>query len=140
MKTIEVVIPELLEMRTAHVVSIGSEGLCSMNPDFEDGYVWVYWYLVLVISFCSLIATRQFGYLLKGILHICYYRWLILDSGYLYLAIFMRNLCWFLLLLFCHRKGVKLTYDTRTSMALFRSFTAADYVAAQCIRSDNSLL
>lgn len=65
---IEIVIPELLEMRTAHVVSIGSECLCSLNPDCEDG------------------------------------------------------------------KGVNLTYDTRTSLALFRSFTAADYVAAQCIR------
>jgi len=35
----EIVIPELLEMRTAHVVSIGSECLCSLNPDCEDGYV-----------------------------------------------------------------------------------------------------
>ncbi|KAK6253358.1 hypothetical protein QUC31_015078 [Theobroma cacao] len=67
-ETIEIVIPELHEMRTAHVVSIGSETLCSLNPDCEDG------------------------------------------------------------------KGVKLTYDTRTSMALFRSFTASDYVAAQCLR------
>ncbi|KAJ1396560.1 Amidase, conserved site [Sesbania bispinosa] len=65
---IEIVIPELLEMRTAHLVSIGSECLCSLNPDCEDG------------------------------------------------------------------KGVKLTYDTRVSLALFRSFTAADYVAAQCLR------
>ncbi|KAL2342026.1 hypothetical protein Fmac_009966 [Flemingia macrophylla] len=65
---IEIVIPELLEMRTAHVVSIGSECMCSLNPDCEDG------------------------------------------------------------------KGVKLTYDTRTNLALFRSFTASDYVAAQCIR------
>ncbi|KAJ1434880.1 Amidase, conserved site [Sesbania bispinosa] len=65
---IEIVIPELLEMRTAHLVSIGSECLCSLNPDCEDG------------------------------------------------------------------KGVKLTYDTRVSFALFRSFTAADYVAAQCLR------
>ncbi|XP_027193520.1 fatty acid amide hydrolase isoform X2 [Cicer arietinum] len=63
----EVVIPELLDMRTAHAVSIGSECVCSLNPDWEDG------------------------------------------------------------------KGVKLTYDTRTNLALFRSFTAADYVAAQCI-------
>ncbi|KAG4971610.1 hypothetical protein JHK82_037275 [Glycine max] len=68
---IEIVIPELLEMRTAHVVSIGSECLCSLNPDCEDG------------------------------------------------------------------RGVNLTYDTRTSLALFRSFTAADYVAAQCIRRRN---
>ncbi|XVE93568.1 hypothetical protein REPUB_Repub01dG0206000 [Reevesia pubescens] len=67
-ETIEIVIPELQEMRTAHIVSIGSEMLCSLNPDCEDG------------------------------------------------------------------KGVKLTYDTRTSMALFRSFTASDYVAAQCLR------
>ncbi|XVF44907.1 hypothetical protein PTKIN_Ptkin02bG0160900 [Pterospermum kingtungense] len=67
-ETIEIVIPELHEMRTAHVVSIGSETLRSLNPDIEDG------------------------------------------------------------------KGAKLTYDTRTSMALFRSFTASDYVAAQCLR------
>ncbi|BAT86942.1 Fatty acid amide hydrolase [Vigna angularis] len=65
---IEIVIPELLEMRTAHVVSIGSECLCSLNPDCADG------------------------------------------------------------------KGAKMAYDTRTSMALFRSFSAADYIAAQCIR------
>ena len=37
-KTVEVVVPELLEMRTAHLVSIGSEFLASMNPDCEDGY------------------------------------------------------------------------------------------------------
>ncbi|KAL4302347.1 hypothetical protein GQ457_10G019950 [Hibiscus cannabinus] len=65
---IEIVIPELNEMRTAHLVSIGSETMCSLNPDCADG------------------------------------------------------------------KGVKLTYDTRTSLALFRSFTASDYVAAQCLR------
>ncbi|KAA3488603.1 fatty acid amide hydrolase-like isoform X4 [Gossypium australe] len=67
-ETIEIVIPELHEMHTAHVVSIGSETQCSLNPDCENG------------------------------------------------------------------KGVKLTYDTRISMALFRSFTASDYVAAQCLR------
>ncbi|KAF7803799.1 fatty acid amide hydrolase [Senna tora] len=65
---IEIVIPELHEMRTAHLVSIGSECLSSLNPDCEDG------------------------------------------------------------------KGKRLTYDTRVSMALFRSFTAGDYVAAQCLR------
>ena len=37
-KIVEVVVPELLEMRTAHLVSIGSEFLASMNPDIEDGY------------------------------------------------------------------------------------------------------
>ncbi|KAI4299199.1 hypothetical protein L6164_032680 [Bauhinia variegata] len=31
-------------------------------------------------------------------------------------------------------KAKKLTYDSRTNLALFRSFTAADYVAAQCLR------
>ncbi|XP_047250932.1 fatty acid amide hydrolase [Capsicum annuum] len=38
-KTIEIVIPELREMRIALVVSIGSEGLSELNPDLEDGYV-----------------------------------------------------------------------------------------------------
>lgn len=65
---IEVVIPELHEMRTAHLVSIGSETICSLNPDCEDG------------------------------------------------------------------KNERLTCDTRTSLALFRSFTASDYVASQCLR------
>ncbi|KAI4296473.1 hypothetical protein L6164_036429 [Bauhinia variegata] len=65
---IEITIPELHEMRTAHVVSIGSECLCGLNPHCEDG------------------------------------------------------------------KAKKLTYDTRTNLALFRSFNAADYFAAQCLR------
>ncbi|XP_042981230.1 fatty acid amide hydrolase-like isoform X2 [Carya illinoinensis] len=65
---VEIVIPELHEMRNAHLVSIGSEMLCSVNPDCEDG------------------------------------------------------------------KAARMTYDTRTSLALFRSFTASDYVAAQCLR------
>ncbi|CAK7330355.1 unnamed protein product [Dovyalis caffra] len=34
---VEIVIPELQEMRTAHVVQIGSEMLNSINPDIEDG-------------------------------------------------------------------------------------------------------
>lgn len=38
-KVVEVVIPEIVEMRTAHLVSIGSECLSSLNPDIEDGYV-----------------------------------------------------------------------------------------------------
>jgi Asp-tRNA(Asn)/Glu-tRNA(Gln) amidotransferase A subunit family amidase len=65
---IEVVVPELHEMRTAHLVSIGSETISSLNPDYEDG------------------------------------------------------------------KNMKMNYDTRTSLALFRSFSAGDYVAAQCLR------
>ncbi|XP_009613577.1 fatty acid amide hydrolase-like isoform X2 [Nicotiana tomentosiformis] len=67
-ETIEVVIPELPEMRTAHIVSVGSEALSELNPDFEDG------------------------------------------------------------------KSTRLTYDTRINLALFRTFTASDYVAAQCLR------
>ncbi|KAK4438067.1 Fatty acid amide hydrolase [Sesamum alatum] len=67
-KIVEIIIPELHEMRTAHIVSIGSEAACGLNPDFEDG------------------------------------------------------------------KRVKFTHDTRTNLALFRSFSASDYVAAQCLR------
>ncbi|CAN4112011.1 unnamed protein product [Withania somnifera] len=67
-KTVEIVIPELHEMRIAHIVSIGSESLCTLNPDCDDG------------------------------------------------------------------KGARLTYDTRTNLAFFRSFTSADYVAAQRLR------
>ena len=26
-------------MRTAHIVSIGSESACGLNPDYEDGFV-----------------------------------------------------------------------------------------------------
>ncbi|CAL9051511.1 unnamed protein product [Musa banksii] len=65
---IEITLPELEEMRTAHVVSIGSESLCGLN------------------------AYRG------------------------------------------ERKYSELTLDTRTSLALFRSFSAADYVAAQRLR------
>lgn len=65
---VEIVIPELHEMRNAHIVSIGSESMSSLNPDCEDG------------------------------------------------------------------KLAKLTYDTRTNLALFRSYSASDYVAAQCLR------
>lgn len=38
-KVTEIVIPELNEMRTAHIVSIGSETVASLNPDCNDGYV-----------------------------------------------------------------------------------------------------
>lgn len=65
---VEIVIPEMQEMRTAHLLSIGSEFIQSLNPDIEDG------------------------------------------------------------------KGVRLNYDSRTSVALFRSFNASDYIAAQCLR------
>ncbi|CAN4107842.1 unnamed protein product [Withania somnifera] len=67
-KTIEIVIPELREMRMAHVVSIGSEAISELNPDLEDG------------------------------------------------------------------KLARLTYDSRINMALFRSYSASDYIAAQCLR------
>ncbi|KAK4777211.1 hypothetical protein SAY86_005899 [Trapa natans] len=67
-EVVEIVIPELHKMRTAHLVTIGSETLSSLNPDCEDG------------------------------------------------------------------KDVRLTYDVRINMALFRSFGASDYVAAQRLR------
>ncbi|KAJ6828792.1 fatty acid amide hydrolase [Iris pallida] len=67
-KIIEIVLPELEEMQNAHVVSIGAEALCSLNPDYEDG------------------------------------------------------------------KYSELALDTRISMALFGSFSAAEYVAAQRVR------
>ncbi|KAM3219840.1 hypothetical protein P3L10_024371 [Capsicum annuum] len=67
-KTIEIVIPELREMRIALVVSIGSEGLSELNPDLEDG------------------------------------------------------------------KLARLSYDTRINLALSRTYSASDYVAAQCLR------
>ncbi|VVB17995.1 unnamed protein product [Arabis nemorensis] len=67
-EVVEIVIPELEEMRAAHVVSIGSATLKSLTPYCEAG------------------------------------------------------------------KNSKLTYDTRTSFAIFRSFSASDYIASQCIR------
>uniref|UniRef100_A0A1D1XPP9 Fatty acid amide hydrolase n=1 Tax=Anthurium amnicola TaxID=1678845 RepID=A0A1D1XPP9_9ARAE len=66
--TVEIILPELNEMRNAHLVAIGSETLCSLNPDYKDG------------------------------------------------------------------RRADLTLDTRTSFAVFQSFTAADYVAAQRLR------
>ncbi|XP_071685928.1 fatty acid amide hydrolase-like [Rutidosis leptorrhynchoides] len=36
-KVVEIVIPELDEMRTAHIVSIGSEAAASLMPDLQDG-------------------------------------------------------------------------------------------------------
>ncbi|XP_042435458.1 fatty acid amide hydrolase-like [Zingiber officinale] len=65
---LEIILPEMEEMRTAHLVSIGSESLCGLNAHCEAG------------------------------------------------------------------KGSLLTLDTRTSLALFRSFSASDYVAAQRLR------
>ncbi|XP_010484225.1 PREDICTED: fatty acid amide hydrolase-like isoform X1 [Camelina sativa] len=67
-KVVEIVVPELEEMRAAHVMSIGSPTLASLTPYCEAG------------------------------------------------------------------KNSKLTYDTRTSFAIFRSFSASDYIAAQCLR------
>ncbi|WVZ83098.1 hypothetical protein U9M48_030276 [Paspalum notatum var. saurae] len=64
----EIILPELEEMRTAHVVSIGSESFCDLNPHYKAG------------------------------------------------------------------RRTEFTLDTRTSLALFGSFTATDYVASQCIR------
>ncbi|CAN6813865.1 unnamed protein product [Brassica oleracea] len=65
---VEIVVPEVEEMRAAHVVSIGSAALRSLTPYCEAG------------------------------------------------------------------KNSKLSYDTRTSFAIFRSFSASDYISSQCIR------
>lgn len=43
LKVVEIVIPELNEMRTAHVVSIGSEAATSLSPDLQDGYTYIIW-------------------------------------------------------------------------------------------------
>ncbi|CAN6821932.1 unnamed protein product, partial [Brassica oleracea] len=67
-QVVEIVVPELEEMRAAHVVSIGSAALRSLTPYCEAG------------------------------------------------------------------KKSKLSYDIRTSFAVFRSFSASDYISAQCIR------
>jgi Asp-tRNA(Asn)/Glu-tRNA(Gln) amidotransferase A subunit family amidase len=64
----EIILPELEEMRTAHVVSIGSESFCDLNPHYKAG------------------------------------------------------------------RRTEFTLDTRTSLALFGSFSSTDYVASQCIR------
>lgn len=44
---VEIVVPELEEMRNAHLVSIGSETVRSLNPDCADGYV-LFIYLLLL--------------------------------------------------------------------------------------------
>ncbi|KAH9300684.1 hypothetical protein KI387_012267, partial [Taxus chinensis] len=67
-KTREIILPELEEMRAAHVVSIGSETLRHLYPHLEEG------------------------------------------------------------------RRTELSYDVRLNMALFESFLAADYVAAQSLR------
>ncbi|XP_044329870.1 fatty acid amide hydrolase isoform X1 [Triticum aestivum] len=64
----EIILPELEEMRTAHLVSIGSEAFSDMNAHYQAG------------------------------------------------------------------RRTEMTLDTRASLALFKSFTSADYVAAQCLR------
>ncbi|SPT15751.1 unnamed protein product [Triticum aestivum] len=33
----EIILPELLEMRTAHLVTIGSEGFCQLNAHYQEG-------------------------------------------------------------------------------------------------------
>uniref|UniRef100_A0A0D9W1R0 Amidase domain-containing protein n=1 Tax=Leersia perrieri TaxID=77586 RepID=A0A0D9W1R0_9ORYZ len=63
----EIILPELEEMRTAHVVSIGTESFCDLKPHYKAG------------------------------------------------------------------KRTAFTLDTRTSLALFGSFTSTDYVASQRI-------
>lgn len=59
---LEIVVPQLHEMRTAHVVSIGSETLSSLNPDWEDGYV-----LFPLESFFNCIDKLEINTTLKSI-------------------------------------------------------------------------
>lgn len=40
LQVVEIVVPELEEMRAAHVVSIGCATLCSLNPYCESGYAF----------------------------------------------------------------------------------------------------
>lgn len=49
-KMVEIVIPELHELRTAHIVSIGSESACGLNPDYEDGFVHLPFYFFACIQ------------------------------------------------------------------------------------------
>ncbi|GKC20235.1 hypothetical protein Tco_1022385, partial [Tanacetum coccineum] len=53
-KVVEIVIPELDEMRTIHVVSIGSEAAASLTPDLQDreGYE-LHWILALTLLFST---------------------------------------------------------------------------------------
>ncbi|CAA6657836.1 unnamed protein product [Spirodela intermedia] len=67
-QTVEITLPELEEMRNAHLVSIGSEVLCSLNPYYKNG------------------------------------------------------------------RRTELSLDVRTSFGLFKSFSAANYVAGQRLR------
>ena len=58
---VEIVIPELDEMRTAHVVSIGSEAAASLTPDLQDGYVYsLFSVCFLYISYIQFITNRCF--------------------------------------------------------------------------------
>lgn len=41
-KIADIILPELEEMRTAHVVSIGSESFCDLNPHYKAGYLSVW--------------------------------------------------------------------------------------------------
>ncbi|KAG5585533.1 hypothetical protein H5410_045967 [Solanum commersonii] len=93
-KVLQIVIPELHEMRIGHIVSIGSESLCTLNPNCGGGY------------------TISIGSNFKSSL-----------------------LSVFFFFFFVTRKGAILTYDTRTDLAFFHSFTATEYVAAQLLRN-----
>lgn len=44
LKVVEVVILELHQLRTAHLVSVGSESLASITPHCHNGYVLMYLY------------------------------------------------------------------------------------------------
>ena len=48
-QVVEIVVPELEEMRAAHVVSIGSAALRSLTPYCEAGYVFTHLLISLAV-------------------------------------------------------------------------------------------
>lgn len=59
LQVVEIVIPELEEMRAAHLVSIGSATLSSLTPYCEAGYVFRLFFLSDFSSSKSLWSTKQ---------------------------------------------------------------------------------
>lgn len=47
----EIILPELEEMRTAHVVSIGTESFCDLNPHYRAGYTSILMNIIFYMLF-----------------------------------------------------------------------------------------
>lgn len=89
--------------------------------------------LLALKDYAHLILILRMGIVFTSrILRRSYDVFILFSRTVLYIGLDRLIFLWFV----C-RKGVRLTYDTRTNMALFRSFTASEYVAAQRIRYDN---